>query len=53
MFYLFPCALHGLLWDTVDLVAHVHFVSLSTLHLYQQHPEVGAPKVQSQEITML
>lgn len=51
-FYLFSCALHGLLWDVVDLVVHVHIVSLSTLHLNQQHPKAGAPKVQNQEVPM-
>lgn len=52
VFHLFPCALHGLLWDIVDLVVHVHVVSLSTLHLNQQHPKAGAPKVQDQEVPM-
>ena len=52
MRYLFPCALHGLLRDTVDLLLHIHFVRISTPQSHKEHPKAGASEVQSQEITM-
>lgn len=51
--YLFPCTLQGLLWDMIDLLVQVYISFGSTLYLYQQHPEVGASKVHSQEVTLL
>lgn len=51
--YLFPRTLQGLLWDMIDLLVQVYASLRSALYLYQQHPEVGAPKVHSQEVTLL
>lgn len=51
--HLFPCAVHDLLWDGVDLVMHLHSAPLPIPHTHQQDPEIGAPKVQGQEVTFL
>lgn len=51
--HLIPCAVHDLLWDRVDLVVHLHSTPLSVPHAHQQDPEVGTPKVQGQEVTLL
>lgn len=51
--YLCPCALHGFLRDTVDLLVHIHFLFLFTSKSHQKNSKAGAPKVQSQEITLL
>lgn len=53
MIYLFPCALHGFLWDTVDLVLYDHIACRATSHSHQQHSETGAAEVQGQVVTML
>lgn len=51
--HLIPCAVHDLLRDRVDLVVHLHSTPLSVPHAHQQDPEVGTPKVQGQEVTLL
>ena len=51
--YLIPCAVHDLLRDRVDLVVHLHSASLPIPYTHQQHPEIGTPKVQGQEVSFL
>ncbi len=48
--HLAPAASHDVLWNSVDLVLHLHRLLSVTGHFDQQNPEISSSQIQSKEV---
>ncbi len=49
--HLAPAASHDVLWDSVDLVLHLHRLLSITGHFDQQNPKISSSQIQSKKVS--